>query len=77
MLLYLHRDLKDYDGRGDGTRNVHLDFHTAPELWWTGFEFSVALHLQRSQVLLGTRTAQDGHLDFHTAPELWAFFISV
>ena len=30
MLLYVHRDDKDYQGRG--AQDGHLDFHTAPEL---------------------------------------------
>ena len=30
VLLYVHRDHKDYQGRG--AQDVHLDFHTAPEL---------------------------------------------
>ena len=30
MWLYVHRDLVDYKGRG--AQDVHLDFHTAPEL---------------------------------------------
>ena len=31
MFLYVHRDHKDYYG-GEALY-VHLDFHTAPELW--------------------------------------------
>ena len=30
VLLYVHRDHKDYQGRG--AQDGHLDFHTAPEL---------------------------------------------
>ena len=30
VLLYIHRDLKDY--KGWGAQDGHLDFHTAPEL---------------------------------------------
>ena len=30
MLLYVHRDRTDHKGQGD--QDVHLDFHTAPEL---------------------------------------------
>ena len=30
MVLYIHRDHKDY--QGPGAQNGHLDFHTAPEL---------------------------------------------
>ena len=32
MLLYVHRDHKDYQGR-PGAQDGRLDFHTAPELW--------------------------------------------
>ena len=32
VLLYVHRDHKDCQGRG--AQDVHLDFHTAPELWF-------------------------------------------
>ena len=32
LLLYVHRDHKDYQGWG--AQDCHLDFHTAPELWW-------------------------------------------
>ena len=31
MLLYVHKDPKD--GSGRGTQDVHLDFHTAPDLY--------------------------------------------
>ena len=31
MLLYVHKDPKDCLGRG--TQDVHLDFHTAPDLY--------------------------------------------
>ena len=31
VLLYVHRDHKDYKGRG--AQDGHLDFHTAPEFW--------------------------------------------
>ena len=30
MLLYVHRDRKDYQGRG--AQDGHLDFHTTAEL---------------------------------------------
>ena len=30
MLLYVHRDHKNYQGRG--AKDSHLDFHTAPKL---------------------------------------------
>ena len=31
VLLYVHSDRTDQSGRG--ADDVHLDFHTAPELW--------------------------------------------
>ena len=31
VLLYVHRDHKDSNGRG--AQDVHLDLHTAPEFW--------------------------------------------
>ena len=38
MLLYVHRDLKDYLRRG--AQDDHLDFHTPPELWtWKKNEY--------------------------------------
>ena len=42
--------------RDVGTQDVHLDFHTAPELWGenVAFKFSVALRPQRPYGLLGT-----------------------
>ena len=30
VVLYVHRDHKDYQGRG--AQDVHLDLHTAPQL---------------------------------------------
>ena len=30
MILYVHRDHTDYEGRR--AQDVHIDFHTAPEL---------------------------------------------
>ena len=41
-VAYVHKDHKDYYGRG--AQDVYLHFHTAPELW---FKFNVALHPQR------------------------------
>ena len=32
MLRYVIRDRMDYQGRGAGRRDGHLDFHTAPGL---------------------------------------------
>ena len=33
MLLYIHRDCKEYWGRGAHDGNLDFQFHTAPELW--------------------------------------------
>ena len=41
VLLYVHRDHKDYQGRG--AQDVHLDFHTAPELCLEKVLFNVGL----------------------------------
>ena len=43
MLLYGHRDHKDYYGRG--AQGGHLDIHTAPE--FCDFKFNIALRSQR------------------------------
>ena len=37
VLLYVHRNPKDYEGRG--TPDGHLDLHTAPELSGKGLCF--------------------------------------
>ena len=59
--------LKRYWGRG--AQDVHLDFHTAPEL-----SVSVLLYVHRVCTYYWGRGAKLGHLDFHTAPGL---FVSV
>ena len=58
---------------GTGDQDGHLDFHTAPELWylWTGAVVECCFTSTETVGLLGTGD-QDGHLDFHTAPELSA-----
>ena len=62
ILVHVHRNQKDYLGRG--AQDVHLDFHTAPELCAELVRvFSVALRPQRSYGLLRTSTSS-----FHTAP---------
>ena len=61
MLLYVHRDRKDYQGRG-----AHDDHLSAPELRLSSWCWSVALCPPETVGLLGTG-AQDVHLDFHTA----------
>ena len=38
VVSYVHRDHKDYWGRG--AQDGHLDFHTAPELCMTGWKAS-------------------------------------
>ena len=58
MLLYVHRDCKDYQGRG--AQDGALNCHTAPELCF--IEFSVALRSQRHTDYV--------HLNFHTGPKL-------
>ena len=52
---------------GTGAQDVHLDFHTAPELCILLVE--CCFTSTETVGLLGTG-AQDGHLDFHAAPEL-------
>ena len=50
--------------------DVHLDFHTAPELCKDVTLLLKCCFTSTETVgLLGTG-AQDGHLNFHTAPEL-------
>ena len=41
MLLHVHRDCKDYEGRG--AQDGHLDFHTAPDLWPNNNVFYTAM----------------------------------
>ena len=68
-LLYVHRNPKDYQGRG--AQDGHLDFHTAPsELCEGGWLVECRFTSTETVGLLGTG-AQDGHFDFHTAPELY------
>ena len=68
-LLYVHRNHKDYQGRG--AQDGHMDFHTAPsELCEGGWLVECRFTSTETVGLLGTG-AQDGHLDFHTAPELY------
>ena len=70
MLLYVHRDHKDFWGRG--AQDGHLDFHTVPELRGQ-FRFT-----STRDSLLGTiQSTQDGHLDFHTVSELRGQFRSM
>ena len=54
---------------GTEAQDVHLDFHTAPELCIHHL-LKCCFTSTETVGLLGTG-AQDGHLDFHTAPELW------
>ena len=56
MLLYVHRDHKDYWGRGSMCDVV--------------VEVLLYVHRNRGKQAYLGRGAQDGHLDFHTAPEL-------
>ena len=65
MLLYVHRDHKDYYCQG--AQDGHLDFHTAlPKLLLL---LKCCFTSTETVGLLGAG-AQDVHLDFHTAPEL-------
>ena len=52
MLVNVHRDHTDYQRQG--AQEVHLDFHTAPEVWNLYFKFIVALRPQRPYGLFGT-----------------------
>ena len=61
-LLYIHRDHKDYEGRGAG------EPRTATSTF-TQLLSSVAA-LFSSSMLLYVHRDQDVHLDFHTASEL-------
>ena len=54
---------------GTGPQDVHLDFHTAPELRVAVLLLKCCFMSTETVGLLGTG-AQDVHLDFHTAPEL-------
>ena len=47
-----------------GAQDVHLDFHTAPELWYSPSPMLLYVHGDRTNYK--GRGAQDGHLDFHT-----------
>ena len=59
--------------RDGETQDVHLDFHSAPQLWqWVACSFSVALGPLRPYGLLGT---QDVRLDFHIAPEICHWYL--
>ena len=59
VFLYVHRNRRFI-------REVHLDFHTAPELWGTALK--CCFTSTETVGLLGTG-AQEVHLDFHTAPD--------
>ena len=64
VLLYVHRDHKDYYGRW--AKDVHLDFLIAPELWPT---YSMLLYVHRDHKDYYGRGTKDGHLDLLTAPD--------
>ena len=49
----VHRDLKDYQGRG--AQDVHLDFH---------IDITVQCCFTSTEAI---RTIRDGHIDFQTA----------
>ena len=55
---------------GTGARDVHLDFHTAPEaLMFAAYVEVFCFTSTETAGLLGTG-ARDVHLDIHTAPQL-------
>ena len=54
---------------GTGAQEVHLDFHTPPELCEVGWLVECCFTSTETVGLLGTGS-QDSHLDFHTAPVL-------
>ena len=54
------RPRKPEGSLGRTAQDVHLDSHTAPELWSTMVWFSVALRPQRRVGLLGTGTEWEG-----------------
>ena len=62
MLCHLHRDFKDYRGRG--AQDGRLDFHTAAELCVT--QRSVSLYVHRD----GYHTDYNGPPDIHTMTAL-------
>ena len=55
---------------GTGAQDVHLDFHTAPELCLKGCWLLKCCFTSTETVGLLRTGSQDVHLDFHTAPEL-------
>ena len=56
---------------GTGAQDVHLDFHTAPELCRGQLIVMIKCCSTSTETVgLLEAGAQDGHLDFHTAPEL-------
>ena len=72
ILLCVHRDHKDYQGRG--AQDGHFDVRTVLSSVDTR-SFSVALRSQRPHGL--SETGQDVHFDFHTAPELCAVLLLI
>ena len=60
MLLYVHRDHKDYYGRG--AQDDHLGFHTQLLSSDTVIVRSVLLYVHRDRTDYWGRGAQDGHL---------------
>ena len=67
LLLYIHRDHKDYWGQG--AQGIRLDFHAAPERWGC-CSSSRLLYIHRDHKDYWGQGAQGIRLDFHAAPEL-------
>ena len=65
MLLYSHRERRDYQGTGEPAQDVHLLFYTAPELC---LHFSSVLLYVHGDHTVWDWGAQDVHLLFYTAP---------
>ena len=54
---------------GTGAQDVHLDFHTPPELCCELAVVEVLIYVHRNRRFIRV-VHQDVHLDFHTVPEL-------
>ena len=76
MLLYVHRDHKDYygfgmggGGEGERARMAILTFTQLPSLFVQYCFIST-----KTIRTIRDRGVQDGHLDFHTVPDLFCEF---
>ena len=61
---------------GTGAQDVHLDFHTVPELCVQLLMLKCCCTFTETVCLL-RMGAQDVHFDFHTAPELCSTIMSI